>query len=109
MGVDFNLRNPNNPELRARLLAGSISPHWIVQAHPRELFPGLWDEVYERVAYKAMRKVLSSDAASAPDGAFTCRGCRSKKTVFTQMQTRSADEPMTLFVHCLNCGKRWKQ
>ena len=41
-------------------------------------------------------------------GVFTCGKCRSKKTTYYQMQTRSADEPMTSFVTCLNCGKRWK-
>ena len=44
----------------------------------------------------------------APDGAYTCRGCKSKKTQYTCMQTRSADEPMTIFVACLKCGRRWK-
>ena len=28
--------------------------------------------------------------------------------VFLQMQTRSADEPMTTFVFCMECGNRWK-
>ena len=41
-------------------------------------------------------------------GMFTCGKCRSKKTTYYQMQTRSADEPMTSFVTCLNCQKRWK-
>jgi transcription elongation factor S-II len=39
---------------------------------------------------------------------FTCNRCKSIKTTSTQKQTRSADEPMTVFVLCLNCGNRWK-
>ena len=38
----------------------------------------------------------------------TCDRCKITKTTSTQKQTRSADEPMTVFVLCLNCGKRWK-
>jgi transcription elongation factor S-II len=41
-------------------------------------------------------------------GLFTCGKCKSKKTTYYQMQTRSADEPMTTFVTCINCDKRWK-
>lgn len=39
---------------------------------------------------------------------FTCGRCKSIKTTSTQKQTRSADEPMTVFVWCMNCGNRWK-
>lgn len=39
---------------------------------------------------------------------FTCHRCKSTKTTSTQKQTRSADEPMTVFVLCLNCNYRWK-
>jgi hypothetical protein len=28
--------------------------------------------------------------------------------VLQQMQTRSADEPMTTFVSCVACGNKWK-
>eukprot|EP00531_Pseudo-nitzschia_arenysensis_P002515 CAMPEP_0116142428 /NCGR_PEP_ID=MMETSP0329-20121206/14906_1 /TAXON_ID=697910 /ORGANISM="Pseudo-nitzschia arenysensis, Strain B593" /LENGTH=312 /DNA_ID=CAMNT_0003637669 /DNA_START=85 /DNA_END=1020 /DNA_ORIENTATION=+ len=38
---------------------------------------------------------------------FTCGRCKSTKTTSTQKQTRSADEPMTVFVLCLNCNNRW--
>jgi len=39
---------------------------------------------------------------------FTCGRCKSIKTTSTQKQTRSADEPMTVFVLCLDCNNRWK-
>ena len=41
-------------------------------------------------------------------GLFKCGRCKSTKTSNTQKQTRSADEPMTVFVLCHNCGNRWK-
>jgi DNA-directed RNA polymerase subunit M/transcription elongation factor TFIIS len=38
-----------------------------------------------------------------------CRCCKTKtKCDSYQLQTRSADEPMTTFVTCLECGTRWK-
>lgn len=41
-------------------------------------------------------------------GLFKCGKCKSKKTTYYQMQTRSADEPMTTYVTCIECGHRWK-
>ena len=43
------------------------------------------------------------------EGILQCRKCKSKKTSYYQLQTRSADEPMTIFITCLNCGKHWRQ
>lgn len=42
------------------------------------------------------------------DGIFQCRKCGSKKTTYYSLQTRSADEPMTNFITCVNCKHRWK-
>ena len=41
------------------------------------------------------------------EGAFKCRKCGSEKTTYYQLQTRSADEPMTTYVQC-ECGCRWR-
>ena len=43
-----------------------------------------------------------------PDGLFTCKRCKSKKTTFYQQQTRGADEPMTNFIQCLMCNYNMK-
>jgi transcription elongation factor S-II len=40
---------------------------------------------------------------------FKCGKCKSKKVTFYLRQVRSADEPMTSFFTCHNCGKHWKQ
>ena len=42
------------------------------------------------------------------DSEFKCRKCKSNNCSHYQMQTRSADEPMTTFVNCMDCGNRWR-
>ena len=39
---------------------------------------------------------------------YKCRRCGSRKCSYYEMQTRSADEPMTQFFTCLDCQNRWK-
>ena len=36
------------------------------------------------------------------EGLFTCPKCQCKQTHHYAVQLRSADEPMTVFIHCLN-------
>lgn len=103
----FNLSNPKNPGLLARVRAGSCLKK-LVHSSPAEMFPELWEPIYDEVARKQLRKQLTQDIDSVPDGAEACGKCKSRKTVYYQMQTRSADEPMTNFFQCLACSKRWK-
>lgn len=103
----FNLKT--NEKLRKSVQDGSLSLKKFVTMTPYDMNPELWNPVYERVAYKALRKQLTIDVENAPDGAFTCGKCKSRKTSFYQLQTRSSDEPMTTFIQCLNCSSRWKQ
>eukprot|EP00397_Hematodinium_sp_SG-2012_P068236 GEMP01109702.1.p1 GENE.GEMP01109702.1~~GEMP01109702.1.p1 ORF type:complete len:106 (+),score=20.63 GEMP01109702.1:53-370(+) len=38
-----------------------------------------------------------------------CPECSAQKAYFMQMQTRSADEPMTTFYKCVTCKYMWKE
>ena len=58
--------------------------------------------------HKDMRKEYFKREIQQQDGFFKCGRCKSMKTTYFQMQTRSADEPMTVFVSCLSCGRNWK-
>jgi transcription elongation factor S-II len=107
LSIEFNLKNPRNPALLEKVVSGKIATRQLVRMTPTELFPELYEDVYERIAARQLRRMAPSNA-DAPDGAFTCRKCKSKKTIYTSMQIRSADEPMTTFVTCLGCGNRWK-
>jgi hypothetical protein len=39
---------------------------------------------------------------------YECKRCRQNKCVYTEAQTRSADEPMTKFITCVVCNNKWK-
>jgi DNA-directed RNA polymerase subunit M/transcription elongation factor TFIIS len=47
---------------------------------------------------------LPPRAEDMPDGMFKCKNCKSYKTTYVEKQTRSADEPMTIFITCMLCG-----
>jgi DNA-directed RNA polymerase subunit M/transcription elongation factor TFIIS len=91
------IKQINNKELKAQLVA--------FMTH-QELCPKKWTEAIKK---KAIRdKVKFEHKMEATTDTFTCRKCKSTKCSHYLLQTRSADEPMTCYVSCLDCGKRWK-
>lgn len=106
LGLEYNLKA--NPALLRRVTSKELSVKTFVHMTPQEMWPERWEEAYRKVALKQLKRETTVNVSNAPDGAFTCNRCKSKKTVYTSMQIRSADEPMTTFVLCLKCGKSWK-
>ena len=76
---------------------------------PPHTFPELWKPIIDENERK--EEILKKCENEASTNKFQCpnRKCRARKAVYTEVQTRSADEPMTIFITCLVCGKRWKQ
>ena len=73
----------------------------------QEMKPSIWKELLEKKALMENSK-FETDLVANTD-MFTCGKCKSKKCSYYTMQTRSADEPETIFISCLDCGKNWKR
>lgn len=95
---------PNASEVKRKILENIWQAETIAAKTHQELHP----EYYAEIKLKIMAKYINLNPEQEHDGFFTCGKCKSKKTTYTQAQTRSADEPMTTFVTCLNCDHRWK-
>ena len=62
----------------------------------------------QECAKESIREAQVAKNQGTETDLFKCGKCGKRRTTYTQLQTRSADEPMTTFVLCLDCGKRWK-
>ena len=119
--INFNLKK--NANLCQRLLSGNIKPQRLVSMSVQEMATTEkakqredvikktqdarrldWDEQNEA----KINEMCGIKGELLQASLFTCGRCKSIKTTSTQKQTRSADEPMTVFVYCQNCGNRWK-
>ena len=119
--IIFNLKK--NEPLRRDIILGNVSPEKLVQMSAKELQTAeKAKQQEEQVKSLQGSRRLDWEQANAAKvnemcgikgdllkaSLFTCGRCGSHKTTSTQKQTRSADEPMTVFVFCENCGNRWK-
>lgn len=95
-----------NVRLLDRLLSGEFLPHEVAFMDYQHSFPENWKELIDE-KYKRDKILYEIDAGGATDE-FKCTRCKQRKCTYYELQTRSADEPMTVFVTCLTCGKRWK-
>eukprot|EP00922_Rhytidocystis_sp_ex-Travisia-forbesii_P019970 GHVS01029466.1.p1 GENE.GHVS01029466.1~~GHVS01029466.1.p1 ORF type:complete len:444 (+),score=123.40 GHVS01029466.1:246-1577(+) len=109
--IKFNLADPKNPGLNLKLYVGSVTPEEVAQMESAEMA----SDEKKREREKDRQESLEACQADwdlrkmrSREGQFPCGKCKGTTTVYFQMQTRSADEPMTTFVTCLNCGHRFK-
>jgi transcription elongation factor S-II len=96
----------NNKRLFERMKKKEFTAEKLVNMSIQELFPEHWKYMIDEKDRR--NKVLYETKKEAMTDQFKCRKCKSRETCYYEMQTRSADEPMTIFITCLNCGNRWK-
>ena len=100
------LKNLTSDDVKTMLADKSFKSHDLAKKTHQELNAGKWEALLE--AKKQKDENMYAPRVEASTDNFTCFKCKSKKCTYFQLQTRSADEPMTTFVTCIECGNRWK-
>ena len=98
-----NLRKTDWPK---KIAAEEITLEAFAELSAIDLNPKRWKARIEAQIEKDKHLYTNAGAASIY---LYCSGCKKKsKCDYYQLQTRSADEPMTTFVTCLECDRHWK-
>tara|TARA_B100000674_G_C37769156_1_gene881663 strand:+ start:224 stop:748 length:525 start_codon:yes stop_codon:yes gene_type:complete len=96
----------NNKHFLNKLKLKKYSNEEIANLTHRDMKPTLWKKlINEKI--KRDQNLVKGDSISTTDE-FKCFKCFKRQCTYYQLQTRSADEPMTTFVTCLACGNRWR-
>jgi DNA-directed RNA polymerase subunit M/transcription elongation factor TFIIS len=89
-------------ELLKRIKEDPSKANNIAELTPNELYPDKYEKITKKKALEEHKK--NNQATSA---VFQCKKCKKRRCMVTQRQTRSADEPATTFVSCMECGNEW--
>ena len=105
--LQYNIQR--SPELKMNITGKKLKTSEVINLKPDKLwYEGPYAMAIQDRIHKEIRKEYIAKEAKNQDGFFKCGRCKSMKTTYYEMQTRSADEPMTVFVSCLNCNRNWK-
>jgi DNA-directed RNA polymerase subunit M/transcription elongation factor TFIIS len=96
-----------NNELIERYKKNEITFQDICSMNHYTLFESKWKERIEHQKLIEKRHIEGNKSMATEQ--FLCTRCHKRECTYYEMQTRSADEPMTIFINCLNCGKNWRQ
>ncbi|XP_053538854.1 transcription elongation factor A protein 3 isoform X16 [Ictalurus punctatus] len=103
-----NLKDPKNPNLRKNVLGGAIDLSRIATMTAEEMASDELKQLRNILTQEAIREHQMAKTGGTVTDLLQCGKCRKKNCTYNQVQTRSADEPMTTFVLCNECGNRWK-
>lgn len=102
-----NLKDAQNQGLRNALFTGDLQVTRLIQMTHEELANPALQESRRKLKQQqiAARQDYKPTASCTM---FTCHKCGKNETTYFQLQTRSADEPMTTFITCITCGHHWR-
>jgi transcription elongation factor S-II len=109
--IMHNIKDEKNEEFRENIINGTIKPEDLCTMNSVDMLSKNRQKEIEKEIEKKVDEVRSDwqeKHGQITEGVYKCRQCGGRKTIQHEQQTRSADEPMTLFITCLNCKNTWK-
>ncbi|XP_012273250.1 transcription elongation factor S-II-like [Orussus abietinus] len=103
-----NLRDAKNPTLRTNFLVGAITPARLAVMTAEEMASDEIKQLRDKFKKEAINDAQLATVQGTKTDLLKCGKCKKRNCTYNQVQTRSADEPMTTFVMCNECGNRWK-
>lgn len=109
--IIHNLKDEKNEEFRENIINGKIKPEELCTMNSVDMLSKNKQKEIEKEKEKKVDEVRTDwqeKHGQVTEGVYKCRVCGGRKTIQHEQQTRSADEPMTLFITCLNCKNTWR-
>lgn len=103
-----NLKDSKNPTLRINFMIGAITAQRLAVMTAEEMANDEIKQLREKFTKQGIDGSRLAIAEGTKTDLLKCGKCGKRNCTYNQMQTRSADEPMTTFVLCNECGNRWK-
>ena len=112
----FLLKNPSPQDARLFCVGYQTCPSALDHSSVNLLMetPELWLLTTEQATKRQewLREAYPTHIKSTmkiEKSILVCGRCHKRSVDYYEKQTRGADEPMTVFAHCLACNKRWTQ
>ena len=106
----FEIVNPKstvyNKQILTNIKKNKITPYELIYNKPWELYTEHWKDIVEE--QNKNDKIVIDKTAEFTTTQFTCSKCKNNECKTYSLQTRSADEPTTIFVNCIKCNNTWK-
>ena len=107
--IVFNLKIPENDLIERIKASGDLKERKVYCYNvafmtPQQLYPKNWKAMIDKIEHNKKKKNVKTISDM-----YFCTKCKKRQTTYYQMQTRSADEPMTTFITCVVCSNRFKK
>eukprot|EP00011_Vannellida_sp_DIVA3-517-6-12_P003660 CAMPEP_0114619240 /NCGR_PEP_ID=MMETSP0168-20121206/8113_1 /TAXON_ID=95228 ORGANISM="Vannella sp., Strain DIVA3 517/6/12" /NCGR_SAMPLE_ID=MMETSP0168 /ASSEMBLY_ACC=CAM_ASM_000044 /LENGTH=267 /DNA_ID=CAMNT_0001830405 /DNA_START=33 /DNA_END=833 /DNA_ORIENTATION=- len=95
--IAFNLKDKNNIWLHEQVMDGTLTAARMVAMTSEQMASQDIKKRLEEVRKEDFEAAKGKQVEQAETDMFKCGKCKERRTTYFQMQTRSADEPMTTF------------
>lgn len=106
--LKFNFSDDKNKDLREEVLTQTLLAQDLIKMSSKDLANAEMKAERQKMHEYFLREAAAGNKPAATTSEFRCGKCKKRECTYYQMQTRSADEPLTTFVQCVACGNRWR-